>query len=269
MLVSSSMNLLPTLPTLYIFFLASEQFQCSQCFKYYPSERLLRQHVKDHINVLKCHLCDMTCLNASMLSKHIRYRHLPYRPFKCELCEFGCVTKSDLSVHMLTHYPEKIFQCIDCPFKCRSSNALETHYGRVHGAESQRVYMCHCCNDKFPKGALLTKHLMRKHDFQWPSGHSRFRYTQDPDDGMFRLQTMRLESIEVTQEIINKEKKQAENIGKENMENENDDRTYLLKSEIVSTDNNVLITICEVDQKGNMVKTETMESNELRLASEK
>lgn len=63
------------------------------------------------------------------------------------------------------------------------------------------VYCCHCCSNRYKKGYHLSKHLIKHHGFQLPSGHPRFIYRQDID-GFFRLQTMRMESLEVTQQIM-------------------------------------------------------------------
>ncbi|XP_023708960.1 histone H4 transcription factor [Cryptotermes secundus] len=63
-------------------------YQCSHCSKYYPSERLLRDHMRHHVNHYKCSFCDMTCPTPSSLSVHIRYRHLDSKPFKCSFCEY-------------------------------------------------------------------------------------------------------------------------------------------------------------------------------------
>lgn len=47
----------------------------------------------------------------------------------------------------------------------------------------------------------MSLHLIRKHGFQLPSGHRRFTYSQDLD-GFFRVQTMRMESLEVSEQIM-------------------------------------------------------------------
>ena len=47
----------------------------------------------------------------------------------------------------------------------------------------------------------MTKHLVKTHLFSWPSGHSRFRYTKDNTTGLFRLQTIRFESLDIQQQV--------------------------------------------------------------------
>jgi hypothetical protein len=63
--------------------------------------------------------------------------------------------------------------------------------------------MCHVCNKVYSLGSTLSKHLKTTHNFEWPSGHSRFRYKLE-EDGYYRLQTLRYESIELF-ELLNKE----------------------------------------------------------------
>jgi len=75
---------------------AVQGYQCSYCSKYYPSERLLRDHMRHHVNQYKCSFCDMTCPTPSSLSVHIRYRHLDSKPFKCDFCEYTWVNPSHL-----------------------------------------------------------------------------------------------------------------------------------------------------------------------------
>lgn len=43
--------------------------------------------------------------------------------------------------------------------------------------------------------------MIKKHEFQLPHGHYRFNYRQDLD-GFFRVQTTRIESLEVTQQVM-------------------------------------------------------------------
>ena len=68
---------------------------------------------------------------------------------------------------------------------------------QVHEKEGPS-YCCHLCERKFNRGYYLTKHLKKIHSYSWPSGHSRFRYKKDPD-GLFRLQTERFESAELSE----------------------------------------------------------------------
>lgn len=65
----------------------------------------------------------------------------------------------------------------------------------------ENTYGCHCCSKQFSRGHLLSQHLIKIHSFQLPSGHSRFTYCPD-QEGIHRLQTMRIESLEVTRAIM-------------------------------------------------------------------
>lgn len=177
-------------------------YQCSQCSKLFASERLLRDHMRVHINHYKCHLCDMTCSKPSMLAKHIRYRHLPDRPFKCDICPHSTVSYQDLVTHRKSHDERAQLTCDKCDFSCRSKWSYAKHQSQKHDEDWDARYACHCCDKKFTRGALLTQHLIKVHDFHWPSGHSRFLYKQDVKTGLFHLQVVRYESLEVTQEMI-------------------------------------------------------------------
>lgn len=151
-------------------------YQCSRCSKLFASERLLRDHMRSHINHHKCTMCEMTCSKPSTLLKHMRYRHLNERPFKCHLCKHAAVTKNDLQHHLMTHCAEKLIACEECDYRCRTISALDAHYTVVHNHEWRYFYECHCCRIRYSSGHYLTKHLMQVHDYYWPAGHSRFRY---------------------------------------------------------------------------------------------
>lgn len=68
-----------------------DEFQCSQCLKYFFSMELLRNHQHVHVNRYKCTMCDMTTSSPSGLVQHVRYRHLKSKPFECSQCDYRWV----------------------------------------------------------------------------------------------------------------------------------------------------------------------------------
>lgn len=74
------------------------------------------------------------------------------------------------------------------------------HERDEHGL-GQNIYNCHCCEKQYSSGHNLSLHLIKKHGFQLPSGHRRFTYCQDLD-GFYRVQTTRIESLEVSEQIM-------------------------------------------------------------------
>ncbi|XP_063901378.1 histone H4 transcription factor-like isoform X2 [Zophobas morio] len=254
-----------------------QSYLCSQCSKYFPSERLLRDHMRLHINHYKCSMCEMTCPKPSILAKHIRYKHLNEKPYKCTQCNYRCVSKHNLDIHIKKHNPDSEFKCSDCDYTCRSLFGLDRHYQKNHGKEWNSVYECHNCKKQFIRGGFLTKHLMKVHNYHWPSGHSRFRYKED-QDGIYRLQTVRYETLDVTEEIIKGKTVQAptekESFKFNVLKRKRKDDNSLQMFDIVFASNNenhseceprkkVLITIDDIDSKGNVLKSQTIQSSEV------
>uniref|UniRef100_A0A8C5LBU2 Histone H4 transcription factor n=1 Tax=Jaculus jaculus TaxID=51337 RepID=A0A8C5LBU2_JACJA len=161
--------------------LDQQRFQCSHCSKRFATERLLRDHMRNHVNHYKCPLCDMTCPLPSSLRNHMRFRHSEDRPFKCDCCDYSCKNLIDLRKHLDTHSKESTLQ--NCRFSARSLSSIKSHYRKVHEGDSEPRYKCH------------------KHQFKWPSGHPRFRY-KEHEDGYMRLQLVRYESVELTQQLL-------------------------------------------------------------------
>lgn len=180
----------------------THKYQCGQCYKFYATEKLLRNHVVIHVNCLKCSMCDMTCNTSNTLATHIRYRHLNERPIKCPDCDYSCVTRSDLAKHKRHVHIKYTQRCGEsgCSYSVKSLHSLRKHYLEVH-ANSPSIYLCHCCDKLFKYGTLLSKHLIAKHKFQLPSGHKRFTYRLD-ENGFYCLETTRIESLEVTRQIL-------------------------------------------------------------------
>lgn len=187
--------------------------QCPQCVRCFPFEKAMRTHLKSHINCFKCNLCDMSCATQSALATHIRYRHLKERPYQCLLCEYKAVTKRDLEMHMNSHDPNFFLRCpiAGCDYACKSMVSLKKHQEIKHGGPAA-LYKCHICERTFHYSKPLSKHLINQHQFQHPSGHQRFTYKQDYDC-FYKLQLSRVESLEVTKEIMLRQEEGAQSPG--------------------------------------------------------
>ena len=113
---------------------------------------------------------------------------------------------ADIKSHVRIHYNEVQHTCpeVNCNFTCRAKITLKQHLQTVHLGNSP-TYACHVCEEKYFKGSDLTKHLVKEHSFSCPSGHSRFRYTKDSSTGLYRLQTIRFESLQLDENVGNAE----------------------------------------------------------------
>ncbi|CAL4070020.1 unnamed protein product, partial [Meganyctiphanes norvegica] len=178
-----------------------KNYQCSHCSRKFSHERLLRDHVRTHINHFKCPQCDMTCPTKVTLLAHIQYRHSDSKPHQCELCEKRFKALYDLSRHMVVHSKENFYRCTfeDCTRTFRAQSSLNAHVLKTHHGMGPLPFGCHVCERQFASGHGLSKHLIKAHNFRLPEGHTRFKYKQD-ENGLFRLQMTRYESIELTQE---------------------------------------------------------------------
>ena len=187
---------------------SEQSLKCSYCQKLYPTERILRDHMRSHINHFQCQVCDMTCPSATAMNKHIVYRHSDERAFPCpfkdeddeEGCDYEAKTQNDLNKHVRNvHYQENILKCPreDCERMFKSSSALKCHIEKSHDHLGPR-YCCHMCKKRFRRGNYLTNHLATAHDYKWPPGHKKFHYTMD-EQGLYHVQTMRFESFELAE----------------------------------------------------------------------
>lgn len=176
---------------------------CEYCPNKFNSERLLRDHTRHHVNHYKCPYCDMTCPTPSGLGTHIAYRHSKEKPQACQYCDYKCKTESDLRKHLESHSMVPTYKCPveNCSYASRSQTCYRSHYRKEHEGKTPFKYSCHLCEKMFSRGNYLTKHLLKKHKFRWPSGHCRFRYCLD-EEGVYKLQTVRYESLELSQEMM-------------------------------------------------------------------
>ncbi|XP_059610791.1 histone H4 transcription factor-like [Phlebotomus argentipes] len=179
------------------------EYSCLHCFRSFATPRLLKTHIRLHVNCHKCHLCDMTCPSLAHLTLHIRHRHLDERPFKCTQCSYTSVRQRDLESHKTIHGPRQTFECTqyDCNFQSCSLKSLKRHEALKHLGPHPKVYLCDCCGRKYSRGDLISSHLKKVHGYKLPPGSSRFFY-REGDDGFYHVQTMRIESLEVTEQIM-------------------------------------------------------------------
>jgi len=178
--------------------------KCAYCTKLFPTERLLRDHTRSHINQFKCPMCDMTCPSPSNLVSHMSYRHFQVKSFACPKkgCPYKAKTDGDLQKHCRTHLnPSYACPYPDCKYVAKGKANATAHIAAVHEKVGPK-YGCHLCDKRFARGHYLTKHLMAVHKLRWPSGHTRFRYKQDDATGLYALQTVRFESVELIEKEL-------------------------------------------------------------------
>ena len=56
----------------------------SSISNYFYQERLLRNHMRQHVHQYKCRQCDMTVPTPSALAQHVAYRHSDEKNFPCK-----------------------------------------------------------------------------------------------------------------------------------------------------------------------------------------
>ncbi|XP_049702200.2 histone H4 transcription factor [Helicoverpa armigera] len=271
---------------------------CELCGVRCATEYLLAEHTRQHVSSYACSLCDMSVVSPAALANHVRYRHLAgndTRLHECPHCDYKAITKWDVRMHILTHKPKNKRKRKRKNVKKELEDFSDEENSDESSAEKKskpektdREYVCHMCTDTvkiFSRGSRLTTHLVKEHGAQWSIGHSRFRY-QICADGKYRLTTTRYESLEVSEKIMDgysspklpltnlnfKVKQVAEatactprsyEITLKGDENADDDEN--VKEEVdkkpVINQNGVEILMCDVDEEGNIISTELINSN--------
>ncbi|XP_077161938.1 histone H4 transcription factor isoform X3 [Paroedura picta] len=187
----------------------------------------LREHLRSHTQekVVACPTCGGMFSNNTKFFDHIRRQTalepIPVFPLLKKIRhgealarpheEPRCKNLIDLRKHLDTHSKEPAYRCEfeACSFSARSLCSIKLHYRKVHEGDMEPRYKCHVCDKCFTRGNNLTVHLRKKHQFKWPSGHPRFRY-KEHEDGYMRLQLVRYESVELTEQLLKDREKQGE-----------------------------------------------------------
>lgn len=141
-------------------------FTCSKCGKAFTQLILLKQHVKNHLNlksnqekqvpssIFICSVCGKECTTKFLLNRHMMC-HSGKKPFACSLCPSTFYTTCDLNIHMRVHTGAKPFVCPICEKPFRRSSHLTVHM-RTHTGE--KPYQCKTCSKSFAQSGDLTAH---------------------------------------------------------------------------------------------------------------
>jgi len=168
----------------------NNRFVCTSCNKAFALERLLKNHMRSHINHYSCPQCGMAWPTPSTLATHIKYRHNGSRDFACESCDHKAKSHADLKQHARIHQGDVLSCPKECGYVCKSNASMKSHYLKKHMNEGN-MYACHLCDKSYARGQFLTTHLKKKH--QVTSTTSRFRYSLDDNTGMYHAQLIRFE----------------------------------------------------------------------------
>lgn len=94
---------------------------CSVCQKAFPEGRILKRHLKIHLDKKphQCDQCDMSFAESSNLTKHKKkhtgeLRNVKGKPYLCSVCGRAFKWPSSLSKHMKYHTGHKLLSCEYC-----------------------------------------------------------------------------------------------------------------------------------------------------------
>ncbi|XP_033123729.1 zinc finger protein 507-like [Anneissia japonica] len=127
----------------------TSQFVCKECNMIVSNPDDLESHVKVHMKLYKCQLCDYSSATANGVKNHMKF-HLKDRPHKCPLCEFSGAYPQSLRAHMKSHMQEynfslpaanEVFKCKLCGYTCSHLPSLKSHMWK-HASDPHFNYEC-------------------------------------------------------------------------------------------------------------------------------
>ncbi|XP_058066646.1 zinc finger protein 771-like [Anopheles bellator] len=136
--------------------------ECPKCFKWFETEKKMKRHLRIHLTERphQCTECDMSFVEKSNLSKHMRkhtgeLRNLGYKPHLCPECGKSFKYSTSLSRHKRMHTKRNVFTCPVCDKFYLEQNTLNVHM-RTHTKE--RPFCCGICDKRFSQKPNLVRH---------------------------------------------------------------------------------------------------------------
>lgn len=150
-------------------------FECTECCKYYKSDKILKNHIfKIHTNneFLKCHICNKKYSTKYILDEHVKLHET--KQFTCTRCNIHFAVSRNLTTHIITHYniggtgntggTEEIsndpYKCNICGKQCVTRSGFVGHITTHTG----KKFRCKPCNLVYKYQCGLKKHMNMKHN---------------------------------------------------------------------------------------------------------
>lgn len=83
------------------------QLQCEKCTFTSSSQKLMREHLKEHTSGKKCPVCKYICSSSSSLRNHLRI-HSDEKPYRCDLCPYSARQMGNVRSHMRKRHADKL-----------------------------------------------------------------------------------------------------------------------------------------------------------------
>ncbi|KOB71381.1 MBD2-interacting zinc finger protein [Operophtera brumata] len=205
------------------------------------TQYLLDQHQRSHVSMYACALCDMSAQGPAALAHHVRYRHLApedTRNHACHLCEYKAITKWDLRKHVKTHTRKRKKRD-----PANSDGELSDQSEPEVKKKPPKKYGCHICPKNqmkvYSRGTELTTHL------KIVDGGPKKSLTATTLDFTLQKTSEATYTTPTKFEIVLN----------------GSDANVKKEIEPQEEQNNYEITISDVDDKGNIIKSEIFKSD--------
>ncbi|KAM4642110.1 uncharacterized protein O3C94_016491 [Discoglossus pictus] len=133
-----------------------KHYFCSECKKYFTSDKALTKHMKWHRKEkpYECSDCGKCFLHPSILAAHQK-SHTGEKPFACPECGKCFGREGNLLRHRKTHTGNKAYKCTECG-KCFSRDDALLRHQKGHTGEN--TVICPDCGKFFVRKAHLARH---------------------------------------------------------------------------------------------------------------